>query len=214
MTKNDIKMLLAMLGTVYSKNLLPTPDALTINTWEALLGDMDFDKIKAAAIKWASTEKYPPTIADLRSLATESQYGTPKPAQQAWGLLQYAVLKFGYPGEEEALSLLDPETRNIVTQFGWKYFCQMPIENESTYYAQFRNAYDSECKREKSRRQVPEFIQKQIDNMRAPESKQISSVANFKQREYTPEYLATLEANIEKEMERLEKENQEEEKVT
>ena len=161
MTKDEIKQLLAFMASVYTARLMPEINSFTVEVWHRILGDLDFSITKKALMKWVSIEKYPPTPADIRGIIADSRMVNKLTSEEAWRLIMDAVRKYGYTSKDEALQSLPDTVRTIVRRFGWDYFCQMPIEDTSTYYAQFRNAYAAIVLKEKESLQIPDSL-KQI----------------------------------------------------
>jgi hypothetical protein len=58
--------MLAYLVTVYTARLMPSIDKAAILAWAELLEDINGDKAMAIVKSWAKSNKYPPTIADIR----------------------------------------------------------------------------------------------------------------------------------------------------
>lgn len=141
MTRDETKTVLATMSAVYSKNLLPDVTELTVNVWFQLLQDLPYNLISAAVMGWMQTNQYPPTVAGIRELVMPNNAMQP---EEAWGKIQEAALRYGHTQPKEAEMFLGSRIWTIVNRFGWQYFCMMPIDEESTYYAQFRNAYNDE----------------------------------------------------------------------
>jgi hypothetical protein len=205
MTREETKNILAYISTVYPERMIGEVSKLKVDIWADLMKDMDYAEIKKALKRWVSTEKYPPTISELRSSVASEKMGDADSPEEAWGEIQKAVQKFGYIDKEGALASLNPVCRRIVERFGWQYFCQMPIDEISTYYAQFRNAYTAEWKKEKERIQIPIEVQKLTSGMFKPltgipatTSSEATNVANFEQRQYSDDYLDSLLTDITK----------------
>ena len=161
MTRDETKKIVTMIATSYSKHLLPEINEYYINLWTAMLGDMDYQEVSLLVQKWIMTEKYPPGIADIRreitALKTER-----KEASEAWQELMAAIKSYGSYREEEALESLSEATRRVVERFGYKFYCQMPEAERTTYFAQFRNAYDVMADREHTQAQLPEALQQKL----------------------------------------------------
>ena len=162
MTREDTKKLLVMIVTSYSKHLMVEVNEYTINLWHAMLKDVDAKAAGLIIQKWIMTEKYPPSIADIRQslaeLATKSM-----DASEGWREVMDAVKKYGSYQEDEALESLSPAVRAVVERFSFQHFCMMPMDEISTYFAQFRNSFVAEQKREKVRKQLPETLVKNLD---------------------------------------------------
>ena len=62
--RETIAAVLAMLSEVYQGKF--TVSAYTLTVWSDMLEDLSPAEIDAAARAWCSTQKWPPTIADIR----------------------------------------------------------------------------------------------------------------------------------------------------
>jgi len=163
MNRDEVKTILATMSAVYPQNLMPPVTELTANVWFQLLSDIDYKTASAATASWLTTNKYPPTIADIREIVfaktLAAELGT---AEEAWGKLQTAIIRHGWTEESMASDLLGERIWATVGSFGWKYWCQMPIGEDSTYFAQFRNAYNVKRKREIETAQIPEKLRQAL----------------------------------------------------
>lgn len=155
MTRDDVKKIFAILVSAYTESRMPSMNEQTINAWHYLLSDIDGRIAQAAVARWITTERFPPTIADIRSSCIQVNAES---ADQAWGKVLEAVRKFGYTQKDEALMYLPENIRTIVSRFTWEYFCSMPIDEVSTYFAQFRNAYNAHIDHKRIELQAPEKI--------------------------------------------------------
>lgn len=162
--------IMALIASNYSEKLLPSPwvenQRKAVEAWHDLLKDLDHDKVKAAVASLIMTKNYPPTIADIRGMiAKAAEPVTTVTSEEAWGLIQKAVRKFGYPDENGALEFIGEPARTIVKRFGWLYFCQMPNEEHSTYFSQFRRAYDAEILKRIERVQIPKELRDRLEGI-------------------------------------------------
>lgn len=164
MTREETKTILATMATTYPKNLMPEITDLTVNVWFQLLQDIPYQKVQAATAAWLASNRYPPTIADIREMVlVKSLESSMDTAEEAWGKVQIAVRRYGWTEEERAKEALGEMIWKTVGSFGWKYWCQMPIEDESTYFAQFRNAFNVAKKRGAETVQIPAQIREKLD---------------------------------------------------
>jgi hypothetical protein len=173
MNTNEVKQVLAMMVSVYTKKLMPDINEFTVSIWQKLLADINFTDVQTSLITWMSTEKYPPTPADIRSIISTAEMGGTDQADEAWGKLKQAIRKFGHMDSEEAIQTLPELAQIIVKRFTWSYYCMMPIDEVSTYYAQFRNAYECEYRKQRERKQIPEELQKALQKIGQGNVKQI-----------------------------------------
>lgn len=129
----------AVLKTAYPRSdIMPNKEAVTV--WYDMLKDLDAESVKAAITAYIATKKFPPTIADIREMATpaKTDWG------EAWGEVMQAVREYGYSRPMDALESMKPETRRIVERFGWQEICQ--AENIGVLRGQFKAAFEAAAK--------------------------------------------------------------------
>lgn len=116
---------------------------MAIKFWYKMLGDIPIQDLTNAVATHISTNKYAPTIAEIREIA--SKKGEPeKDYSYGYSLVRRAIKNFGSYREAEALEWLreqDPLTATVVSRLGFKSFCLS--ENEMTDRANFRMAYEN-----------------------------------------------------------------------
>jgi hypothetical protein len=162
MTFEQTGTMLAMLTTVYTTRLMPTIDDAAIRVWAQLLADLDWKKVQAAVASHITTNKYPPTIAEIRERVTAACLPPMEPPEAAWKRINAAVVKYGYPAEDKAREALQGRVWDAVQRWGWKHFCEMDERDEMANYAQFRDAYLIGCKREQEAAQIPDGVQRAL----------------------------------------------------
>ena len=142
----QFKVLCKGMKAVYSQ---PTflPDADAIKIWYKLLQDIDYTVLNVAIQQYMMTNKFPPTIADLRELSTVMVKGKPKDWGKGWEDVQYAIRQYGFYQEETALRSMDEITRQAVKRLGWQQLCMS--ENPMTDRANFRMIHEEITKRQK-----------------------------------------------------------------
>ncbi len=146
MTREETKLILATIAEVYPKNLMTAVTKQTVDIWAQMIEDMEYKKVTVALARWIQTQKFPPTIADIREMANINIEQSRPTAEQAWGRLQETIRKCGYTMPKEAREMVGEEVWTIIQRFGYSHFCQMPVDESSTYFAHFRNAYNTEGK--------------------------------------------------------------------
>lgn len=143
------------LKTAFPKdNLLSTPDQM--DWWYDLLGDIPFQTAIMALKKYAIANKFPPTIADIRTWAADLMENRIPEADEAWGELNMAIRKYGYMQEDKALESLSEPVRRAVKRIGYQSICQSPYEQINTLKAQFRGVYEAEYRRSLEVHKMPE----------------------------------------------------------
>lgn len=155
MTKDEFKKITAALKAVYTSQSF-LPDTYALSTWYGLLADIDYEDAKRAAQRHMMTNKFPPTPADIRALATENRLGVVEDWGLAWGKVLKAVKNFGVYREHEALETLDEITRKAVESMDYKSICNS--ENIEIDRAQFRQIYTGIVYQRKQNDVLPEKL--------------------------------------------------------
>lgn len=159
MDKKDFSMLAMALRTYYPKeNLLPNQQAMEL--WFRELQDIDAKVAEAALRKWVSTNKWSPSIADIRETAASVKCGEIPDWGDGWEQVLKAIRKYGVYGIEEAMESFDPITRQCVKRLGFKNICMS--ENISADRANFRMIYEQVAERKKKDSQMPEKLKQLI----------------------------------------------------
>lgn len=163
MDKREFAILAAAIKTYYSKekDLLPNDAAMSL--WYKQLQDIPFPVAEAALDKWAQTEKWSPSIAELREMATTVSHGEIAGWGEGWEKVLKAVRKYGMYNIGPALASLDPMTRQAVEQVGFREICLS--ENISVERANFRMVYENLAERKKIEQQVALPLQQVIERL-------------------------------------------------
>ena len=140
MNKQEFLVISATLQTYYPRfNLLPNQEAMSL--WFDGLKDLRADVLSAALKKWAMTEKWPPSIAELREKCGEIVNGDRPDWRTGWAEVQKAIRLYGYMQPQKALESMGAVTREAVNRIGWQAICES--ENPETIRAQFRQVYET-----------------------------------------------------------------------
>lgn len=165
MDKTEFMPIAAALRTYYPRyNLLPNAEAMEL--WYQELKDLPAGLLQAALRRWVDTEKWPPSIAELRDACGEITNGTLPDWGDGWEEVQKAVRFCGYMREAKALESLSPITRSTVERIGWQQICTN--ENPDTLRAQFRQIFEAQARRETLDRQLPEALKETIARIGKP----------------------------------------------
>ena len=152
MDREQFKILCKGMKSVYTQETF-LPDADAFNIWFALLGDLDYAVLNAAIQKYMLTKKFPPTIADLRELATTIAAGDIPDWGEGWEKVLKAIRFYGYMRETEALQTMDELTQTCVKRLGWRNLCMS--ENNDHDRANFRMIYEQLGERTKKEKMLP-----------------------------------------------------------
>ena len=167
MTKEEFKILAKGMKAVYTQ---PTflPDSDSLNVWFSLLQDLDYMIAQAAIQKYMLTNKFPPTIADIREAATTVSIGEKPLWSDGWEQVLKNISKYGmctYDPDRlaECMNSFDPLTRQAVKRLGWKELCMS--ENIMADRANFRMIYEQIADREYNAKQIPMKLNNLIENI-------------------------------------------------
>ena len=163
MNKTQFASFAMALQTYYPKEgLLPNEQA--VNLWYAQLQDLDYKIAELVLNKWVATNKWAPTIADIRSEAADLISGEIPDWGEGWEQVLKAIGKFGMYRQSEALESMDAITRECVARLGFGNICIS--ENISADRANFRTLYEAIAGRKKKEMQLPEATQKRLAAIR------------------------------------------------
>lgn len=166
MTIEEFSLLVKGMREVYPRaDFIPTQDAF--NIWFELLKDLPYEVANAAVQQHMLTNKFAPTIAEIREQAANVVNGPQKDAGQAWAEALKAVHHFGENHALEALATLDPLTRQTVERFGFGALCNNPVDDRSIARAQFIRIYNDLANREREDAKIPAHIRDRLTMLRA-----------------------------------------------
>lgn len=162
MNKKEFAIFASALRTYYPKeNILPNEQALQL--WFNQLNDIPYDVAEVTLNKWVATNKWSPSIADIREQATGLTQGEAKEWGEAWQDVLRAIRIYGSYEELKALDSLDEITRKTVKHLGYRNLCFS--ENIQNDRANFRMIYEREQERAKQSAQLPPRLKEIIGNM-------------------------------------------------
>lgn len=172
MEREQFKVLCKGMKAVYTQETF-LPDADAFNVWFGLLGDLDYAVLNAAIQKYMLTNKFPPTIADLREIATTISTGEIPDWGEGWEQVLQAIRKFGSYRETEALATMDELTRTCVKRIGFRNICLS--ENIAADRANFRMIYEQIADRTKKESALPISLNNTIKQLNAQVVKRLES---------------------------------------
>lgn len=130
-----MKQILDFLSGAYPKSDMGDD---TIKVYSLCLQDLPFNAVKGAVLSHIATNKWFPTVAEIRAAAVALMPGGRLPtALEAWGEVKQAFSSVGYYGQpkfsHEAIS-------KAVEAMGWQTLCKS--ENDMADRAHFMKLYD------------------------------------------------------------------------
>ncbi len=163
MNKKEFSLLASALRTYYPREkLLPNEQAMQL--WYLQLQDIPYQVAENVVNKWVATEKWPPTIADIRSGANELMNGELQDWGKGWETVMYAIRRYGMYQEERALESMDELTRDTVNRLGYQQICcSTNIQNDR---ANFRMIYEKLAERKSGENRMPERLRELIQKSR------------------------------------------------
>lgn len=168
MLKAEFAKLMAGLSSTTHKKFA----ADEIEFWFGALADVDDDALKQAFYRFVATGDDWPSIAKIRALADEQRHGQHTTAGEAFENVTRAVRSYGHYSPEAGLASLDDvTTKALRASGGWRWICELSLENRSIFSAQFRKAYEAIIEREQQLRRTPEPLRPAITDGSLTETK-------------------------------------------
>lgn len=162
MNKGEFKNIALAIKTSYP-NAKVLQDNESMNIWYMMLEDIPYNIIQAAILEHISTNKFPPSIAEIREKCAGLTSIPVVDWGEAWESVMLAIRRCGYMQETEALESLDEITRKCVKRIGYQNICMS--ENITADRANFRMIYESEAERKKTDNQLPMSLRQQKQQM-------------------------------------------------
>lgn len=165
MDKREFSLFTAALRTYYSReNLLPNQQAVEL--WYRQLQDVPYQIAVAVLDKWVATNKWSPSIADIREAVAEIENGGAAPDWgEGWEQAMRAIRRYGSYGEAEALEAMPPLARETVRRLGYKSLCLS--ENQMADRSNFRQVYEIVARRQTETAKIPLPVHEKIAQLTA-----------------------------------------------
>lgn len=160
MTKVEFNKIALAIKAYYPRVKMLDND-YAIELWYNALGDLDYMTTAAALEHWRTNEKWPPTIADLREGCLIITEGETQPWGEAWEEVVYAIWRYGYMRQTEALNSMSEVTRKAVRNLGWMNLCTS--ENVMSDRANFRDIYNELAERDRKQKRMSPRLRKLIE---------------------------------------------------
>ena len=162
MNKKEFALFASALKTYYPKEkLLPNEQAMQL--WFKQLQDIPYDLAEVTLNKWVATNKWSPSIADIREQTVVVTAGAVKDWGDAWRDVLRAIRIYGSYQEGEALASFDELTRKVVKRLGFKNLCFS--EKIEVDRANFRMIYEREQDIQRQDAQLPPKLKALIATM-------------------------------------------------
>ena len=113
------------------------PSPKTYEVYERAILDLDAEVAQFGVSRLIATQKFLPTISDIRAAAVDAQAGHKRLGGEAWGDVGKAIGRFG---AYRLPTFEDPLTAEAVRIMGWKELCAS--SNVTADRARFVELYD------------------------------------------------------------------------
>ena len=164
MNKQEFGVFASAVRTYYPKEqILPNQQAMEL--WFRELQDIPFPVAEATLRQWVATNKWSPSIADIREGAATVVHGTIKEWGEAWEEVLTAIRRYGLYNQGKALDSLDQLTRTAAERTGFRNICLS--ENIAAERANFRMIYESLMNREKTNQQIALPLQEIVKQIKS-----------------------------------------------
>lgn len=141
--------------------ILSTPEKM--NRWYELLKDLNFDVAVKAVNEYAMTNKFAPTIADIREYAGHYNGQAQIPtAMEAWSMVSKALRNSAYNADQEFAKLPPLVQKAVGSPVNLQSWATDENYNEPVLSSQFMKDYRVEAERAKEILKLPENTQQQI----------------------------------------------------
>ena len=165
MTAKEFGLLADAIKTYFPRdNVLPTENALRL--WYAELKDIPYQIAYAALRKYVSTNKFAPTIADIREQAAElyNQREGDISENTAWQLVWKAICNSGYHAEEEFEKLPETVKRAVGSASQLRQWALAEVDDKTitVWQSNFQRIYRLERQKELERRKLSPDVLKLI----------------------------------------------------
>lgn len=152
MTDKEFAILLKGIRSAYPNYKICDTEQ-SFEMWFRMLQDLEYQAAINGIKAYIMTNKFPPSIADIRQCTSEAS----EPILMSWGEGWEQVVKafgsYGYMRELEALNSMSDITRRVVQQLGWYNLCTS--SNIEVDRANFRMLYEQMANVAKKDRVLP-----------------------------------------------------------
>jgi len=139
MNKEKFLKIMTYMGIAYNKEF--TKEQLEV--WYSFFKEYTDEELNNAVKKIINTEKYLPSIAQVKEeIAKMKVVGIPE-AEDEWQEVLKTVSKYGSYRQDEALISLKPYTAKIVGYIGYQRICMSTPEEQVWNKKEFISEYDA-----------------------------------------------------------------------
>lgn len=142
-------------------------DEETVKFWYKMLNDIPYETLSLAVEKWIATEKYPPTPAELRQMASEVSLGDVPDWSLGWQEVMSALSKYGSWDIKGATESFSDLTRETVRRLGgFREICNCEDYRQlDVIRGHFRNIYTNIADKEQTDRKMSARLRSDINKI-------------------------------------------------
>ena len=173
-SKQEFATLVLAMQAMYGEEFIGTEEAMDV--WFALLHDLDYQILSKALQKHMLTNKFKPTVAELREIYADLICPVISDWSEGWEKVSKAIGHYGMYRTEEAMESFDEVTREAVKRLGFQNICLS--ENIVADRARFAEIYQAIQQRKRiavnigsALLDLQEFVNKRLIDMEKKEQK-------------------------------------------
>jgi len=134
--------------------------------WMQRLGDYDTNSVYAAyELHLARSPKFAPGWQDIVQIMSEIKCGLVESADEAWARAMKAIHLYGWYKTRESIAYMGERVWSAVQVIGWEALCLMTLEQKPFIFAQFRDAYNNQVRRERERAMLPQSVTEMLSQI-------------------------------------------------
>ena len=173
-SKQEFATLVLAMQAMYGDEFIGTEG--TMDVWFALLHNLDYQILSKALQKHMLTNKFKPTVAELREIYADLICPAISDWSEGWEKVSRAIGHYGMYRTEEAMESFDEVTREAVKRLGFQNICLS--ENIVADRARFAEIYQAIQQRKRiavnigsALLDLQEFVNKRLIDMEQKEQK-------------------------------------------
>lgn len=162
MTVDEFAKLADAIKTYFPRdNMLPTDESMEL--WFDMLNDLDYRSASASLKKHVATNRFPPTIADIREQCND--FTTPQELNEmeAWSLVSKAIRNSGYNSVEEFEKLPPLAQKAVGLPSQLRTWALDEDYNEEVVSSNFIKCYRNELARQRELQKIPQNVRQLIE---------------------------------------------------
>lgn len=178
-SKQEFATLVLAMQAMYGEEFIGTEEAMDV--WFALLHDLDYQILSKALQKHMLTNKFKPTVAELREIYADLICPAISDWSEGWEQVSKAIGHYGMYRTEEAMESFDEVTKEAVKRLGFQNICLS--ENIVADRARFAEIYQAIQQRKRMAVNIgsalpnlQEFVNKRLIDMEQKEQKALVQV--------------------------------------